>query len=266
MGRLDGKRVFITGASGGIGETIARRFAEQGATVILAARSLDKLEAIADDIRVRGGHALAVRMDQTVETMVEAAIETSVQAFGGIDALINNAAPLDLVVKQGMDGPVHGMSTEGFHSIMKGVLYGPFWCCKYALPHMMKGGTGSIINVSSIAAVTGVPAVPAYSAAKGGLSALTRSIAFDYGRFNIRCNAILLGTIGHERWSGMLDTPEKVETMKARHLTRLGVPDDVANAAIYLASDESEFVTGSHLSVEGGVLIKSRPETEVIRS
>lgn len=266
MGRLSGKRVFITGASGGIGEVIARRFAQQGASVALAARSLDKLEAIAADIRKQGGEALAVKMDQTSEAMVEDAIGLCASTFGGLDALINNAAPLDLVVKDGMDGPVHETTTEGFDAIMKGVLYGPFWCCKYALPHMMRGGNGSIVNVSSICAVVGVPAVPAYSAAKGGVSALTRSIAMDYGRFNIRCNAILLGTIGHERWSAMLDTPEKVDMIRARHLTRLGVPDDVANAAIYLASDEAEFITGTHLTVDGGVLVKSRPENEVVKA
>lgn len=265
MGRLEGKRAFITGASGGIGEEIARRFADQGAKVTLAARSLDRLEAIAADIRAKGGEAFAVHMDQTVEAKVEAAVAASAEAFGGLDILINNAAPLDLIVKQGMDGLVHEMQTEGFDAIMKGTLYGPFWCCKYALPHMIAAGKGAIVNISSIAAVTGVPRVPAYSAAKGGLSALTRAIAFDYGSFGIRCNAIMLGSIGHERWSAMLDTPEKVAAARARHVTRLGRPDDVANAAIYLACDESEFVTGSHLNVEGGVLIKSRPDTDVVR-
>ncbi len=129
---------------------------------------------------------------------------------------------------------------------------------------MIKAGAGSIVNISSIAAVTGLPMVPAYSAAKGGLSALTRQLAFDYGPHNIRANAIITGLIVHEGSKGQVDTPEKYKAYRVRHLTRLGVPDDIANAAIYLASDESEFVTGSHINVEGGVLVKSRPDAELI--
>jgi NAD(P)-dependent dehydrogenase (short-subunit alcohol dehydrogenase family) len=147
---------------------------------------------------------------------------------------------------------------------MKVTLYGPFWCCKYAIPHMMRAGAGSIVNISSIAAVTGLPMLPAYSAAKGGLSALTRQLAFDYGAHNIRANAIITGLIIHEGSQSQVDTPEKYQSYRVRHLTRLGVPDDIANAAIYLASDESEFVTGSHINVEGGVLVKSRPDVQLI--
>lgn len=264
MNRLVGKRVLVTGASGGIGEAIARRFAEEGASVALAARSLDKLEALADEIRVGGGDAIAVHMDHTDEAMVHDGIAAAVEEFGGLDGLVNNAAPIDSIVTDGLDGPIHELTADGFETIMKGTLYGPVWCCKHAVPHMLEAGAGSIINVTSQAAITGLPGVSAYTAAKGGLSSLTRSIAFDYGRFNIRCNAILLGTITHGRWAAFV-TPERRQALEARHLTRLGGPDDVAYAAIYLASDESEFVTGTHLTVDGGANIKSRPDTEVIR-
>jgi NAD(P)-dependent dehydrogenase (short-subunit alcohol dehydrogenase family) len=263
-GRLAGKRVLITGASGGIGQAISRRFAEEGASVALAGRTLESLETLAADICANGGEAVAVRMDHTDETMVQDGIAATVAAFGGLDVLINNAAPIESIVKEGLDAPVHQITTAGFDAILKGTLYGPMWCCKYAIPHMLEAGAGSIVNVTSQAAITGLPAVPAYTAAKGGLSALTRSIAFDYGRYNIRCNALLLGMIQHGRFALNPD-PVRQQAIQARHLTRLGRPDDVAYAAIYLAADESEFVTGSHITVDGGANIKSRPDTEIVR-
>ncbi len=261
--RLKNKVAFITGATSGIGAILAQRFAAQGAKVVLAARREDKGNAIVDLIRRAGGEAVFHRMDQSVESDVQASIEFAVRSFGGLNILVNNAGPVDLI-KTGTDRKAHELTTAAFDQIMRVTLYGPFWCCKYAIPHMIKAGAGSIVNISSIAAVTGMPLLPAYSAAKGGLSALTRQLAFDYGANNIRCNAIITGLIVHEGSQGQVDTPEKYKAYRVRHLTRLGVPDDIANAAIYLASDESEFVTGSHLNVDGGILVKSRPDTELI--
>ena len=261
--RLKDKVAFITGATSGIGAVMARRFAEQGARVVIAARREDKGREVVDSIRDAGGQAAFHRMDTAVEDEVRASIEFAVSTFGALHVLINNAGPVDLI-QSGADRRAHELSTDAFDRIVKVTLYGPFWCCKYALPHMIKAGGGSIVNISSIAAVTGMPMLPAYSAAKGGLSAMTRQLAFDYGQFNIRVNAIITGLIVHEGSKGQVDTPEKYKAYRVRHLTRLGVPDDIANAAIYLASDESEFVTGSHINVEGGVLVKSRPDAELI--
>jgi NAD(P)-dependent dehydrogenase (short-subunit alcohol dehydrogenase family) len=254
---------FITGATSGIGAVMAQRFAEQGACVVIAARREDKGEAIAGKIRDAGGKAAFRRMDIAREADVEAAIDFTARTFGALNVLVNNAGPVDLL-KSGADRRIHETETEAFDSIVKVTLYGPYWCCKHAIPHMIKAGAGSIVNISSIAAVTGMPMLPAYSAAKGALSALTRQIAFDYGAHKIRSNAIITGLIVHEGSQGQVDTPEKYQAYRARHLTRLGVPDDIANAAIYLASDESEFVTGSHINVEGGVLVKSRPDAVLI--
>jgi meso-butanediol dehydrogenase / (S,S)-butanediol dehydrogenase / diacetyl reductase len=262
-GRLAGKVAFITGATSGIGAIMARRFAEQGAAVVLAARREDKGEAIAAEIRSQGGRAAFHRMDQAREEDVRASIDFAAQTFGKLDVLVNNAGPVDLL-QSGTDRRVHELATEGWDKIVRVTMTGPFWCCKYAIPHMLAAGGGSIVNISSIAAVTGLPMVPAYSAAKGGLSALTRSIAFDYGADNIRANGIITGLIVHEGSQGQVDTPEKYRAYRSRHLTRLGVPDDISNAAIYLASDESGFVTGSHIDVEGGVLVKSRPDAILI--
>ena len=261
--RLEGKVAFITGATSGIGAVMARRFAAQGASVVIAARREDRGQAVVEDIRSAGGRAAFQRMDTAIEADVRASIEFAVSTFGKLDVLVNNAGPVDLI-QSGTDRRAHELSSEAFDRIVRVTLYGPFWCCKYALPHMIAAGGGSIINISSIAAVTGLPMLPAYSAAKGGLSALTRQLAFDYGQYRIRANAIVTGLIVHEGSQGQVDTPEKYQAYRARHLTRLGVPDDIANAAIYLASDESEFVTGSHINVEGGVLVKSRPDAELI--
>jgi NAD(P)-dependent dehydrogenase (short-subunit alcohol dehydrogenase family) len=261
--RLKDKVAFITGATSGIGAVMALRFAAQGAKVVLAARREDKGNAIVAEIRRQGGEACFHRMDQGVEADVKASIEFAARTYGALHILVNNAGPVDLI-QSGADRKAHELGTESFDQIMKVTLYGPFWCCKYAIPHMIKAGSGSIVNISSIAAVTGMPMLPAYSAAKGGLSALTRQLAFDYGANNIRANAIITGLIVHEGSRGQVDTPEKHRAYSARHLTRLGVPDDIAYAAIYLASDESEFVTGSHINVEGGVLVKSRPDAELI--
>jgi meso-butanediol dehydrogenase / (S,S)-butanediol dehydrogenase / diacetyl reductase len=262
--RLKNKVAFITGATSGIGAVLARRFAAQGARVVLAARRTDKGEAVAAEIRQAGGEAAFTRMDQSIEDEVRQAIEFAVRTFGRLNVLVNNAGPVDLI-QSGADRKAHELATNAFDQIVKVTLYGPFWCCKYALPHMIRAGGGAIVNISSIAAVTGLPTVPAYSAAKGALSALTRQLAFDYGADNIRVNAIITGLIVHEGSQGQVDSPEKYRAYRARHLTRLGVPDDIANAALYLASDESEFVTGSHINVEGGVLVKSRPDAELIK-
>jgi 3-oxoacyl-[acyl-carrier protein] reductase len=261
--RLANKVAFITGATSGIGAIMAQRFAAQGAKVVLAARRADKGAEVVAAIRAQGGEAAFAKMDQAQERDVRTAIDFAVQTFGKLDILVNNAGPVDLI-SSGADRRVHELDSAVFDQIMKVSIYGPFWCCKYAIPHMIKNGKGSIVNISSIAAVTGLPMVAAYTASKGGLSALTRQIAFDYGANNIRCNAIITGYIQHEGSQGQVDTPAKHAAYKSRHLTRLGVPDDIANAAIYLASDESDFVTGSSIDVEGGVLVKSRPDAVLI--
>ncbi|MET0987612.1 MAG: SDR family NAD(P)-dependent oxidoreductase [Steroidobacteraceae bacterium] len=255
--RLAGKVALVTGASRGIGAAIARGFAKQGASVVLCARNRERGEEAAAFIRSEGGTAIFCPTDVAEEEQVRSVVDATIREFGRIDVLVNNAGPVDLLLS-GTDRPMHLITTQQFDAVLRVALHGPAWCCKYTLPHMMQQRSGSIINISSVAARVGLPSVPAYSAGKGGLSALTRQLAFDYGTYGIRVNAILVGMIIHEGSAAAVANPTVLESHRKRHLTRLGEPEDVVNAAVYLGSDESVFVTGTHLTVDGGALIKSR--------
>lgn len=255
--RLEGKVAFITGATSGIGAVMARLFAAEGARLMLASRRQSLGESLVAGIKADRGEAAFQPMDVAIEDDVEQAIKRTVDEYGAIDIVVNNAGPMDLLMS-GSDAQVHETREDGFDAILRVGLYGPMWCCKHALPHMMRAGRGSIVNISSVSSVVGLPRLAAYSAAKGGLNALTRQMAVDYGASGIRANAIIVGFIEHETTAGMVDTPEKHAAFRNRILTRLGRPEDVAHAAIYLASDESIFLTGSQLAVDGGVQIKSR--------
>jgi len=257
--RLQGKVALVTGSTRGIGEEIAYRFAEEGAKVVVTGRDVDRGGRVAQKIQASGGAAVYLAADLSRESDVERLVAGTVQAFGGLNILVNNAAPTSLIAASS-DKCMADHTTEEFDAIVKVALYGTFWCCKYAIPHLLLAGGGSIINVSSIASIRGFACVPAYSASKGGMNALTRQIATDYGTRGIRANTIIVGVIIHELTAGMVATPELKAAVDSLHLTpRPGECADVANLAVYLGSDESTFMTACELMMEGGAMMKGVP-------
>jgi NAD(P)-dependent dehydrogenase (short-subunit alcohol dehydrogenase family) len=174
-------------------------------------------------------------------------VETAAEALGGLTVLVNNAVASSV----GGDGPVTDVDPEAWERILRVNLGGPALLCRAAIPEMRRAGHGSIINISSRAAERGTPGLAAYTASKGGLNALTRSIAVDYGADGIRCNTVQPGYVLHERRDADLD-PARRERLEGMVLGSLGTADDVAMAVVYLASQESAHVTGINLPVDGG--------------
>lgn len=257
--RLENKVALITGSTRGIGEDMARRYAAEGAKVVVTGRDTECGNAVVRRICADGGQAHYVQADVGKETDVERLVAESVKTFGGLDVLINNAAPTSLIAASS-DKLMADHTTDEFDAIVKASLYGTFWCCKYSIPYFLKAGGGSIINISSIASIRGFACVPSYAASKGGMNALTRQIATDYGRYSVRANTIIVGVIIHELTAGMVSTPELKQAVYGLHLTpRPGECADVSNIAIYLGSDESKFMTAGEILIDGGAMIKGVP-------
>jgi NAD(P)-dependent dehydrogenase (short-subunit alcohol dehydrogenase family) len=245
-GRLSGEVALVTGSTAGIGKAIARLFAAEGACVVVAGRDADRGEAVVKDIRNGPDNAIFVAGDLADPDTPERLVSAAVNTFGSLTVLVNNA-----VTTEARDGPVIRVSDEDWGRILAVDLIAPARLCKHAIPAMVDAGHGSIVNISSRAGQRGSPGYAAYAAAKGGLDALTRSVAVDHAKDNIRCNTVSPGYILNERRDADLDD-DKRQRLEAMHLTRLGQPLDVAYAALYLASRESEFVTGILLPVDGG--------------
>jgi NAD(P)-dependent dehydrogenase (short-subunit alcohol dehydrogenase family) len=246
--RLEGKVALVSGSTRGIGRSIAQMFAAEGAKVAVTGRTVERGQKVVNLITDEGGEAEFFPLDVTQEQSVADTVDAVVARFGSLTTLVNNAAP---TVEVGTNiKPLREVSTEEWNLIMTSALTGNvFWASKYAIPHLIAAGGGSIINISSGQSVLGMPGFSAYAAAKGGMNSLTRSIAAEEAEHGIRCNTILVGRVVAKGDIGAGITPG--------HLTRLGVPNDIAYAATYLASDEAAFVTGSMLSADGGFTINA---------
>ena len=249
-GRLHGKVAFITGATGGIGEVAARRFAGEGALVALAGRRKDEGERIAAEIRAAGGEARFVRTDVTEDESVAAALEETVRVFGRLDVLYNNAGG-----SSADDGPVTQTPAEVFWKTMRLDLFGTWLCCHHGIPHLVRSGGGSVINTSSIMGAMGVPNRDAYSASKGAVISLTRSMAVEYAADKVRVNVLVPGAVATERVLAFFAREPHLEKQRDAYLLGMSEPEDVANAALFLASDESRRTTGQMICVDSGILI-----------
>jgi NAD(P)-dependent dehydrogenase (short-subunit alcohol dehydrogenase family) len=250
MGRLDGKIAIITGAASGIGQATARRVAAEGARTVVADLNGAGASHVADAISAAGGEAIAVTADLGDIESVRAMVEAAVTAYGGLDILHNNAAATGLAATQ--DLPVSAADPAVWDTTMRVNLRGALVAIQAAVPHMIARGGGSVINTASGAGLAGDLGHPAYGASKAALVSLTRYVATEFGKQGIRCNAVSPGFIVIPGKPGR----EAVAATMLRHsLTpRLGTPDDVAALAVFLASDESAFITGQDICVDGGML------------
>jgi NAD(P)-dependent dehydrogenase (short-subunit alcohol dehydrogenase family) len=251
---MEGKVAIVTGSTRGIGRATATRFAREGARVVVCGRSEDAGREVEEEIRAAGGEATYVRTDLANEDDVVAMVRAAVDRFGGLTTLVNNAAPTELMGPGRLDRRVTELENDAWDAIMLVALKAVIWSCKHAIPAMAASGGGAIVNISSAASILGTPGLDTYTAAKGALNALTRSLAVEYAPDNIRANCIVSGMVltSEGAWK-MMEDPVIGGATKAMHLTRLGMPDDIANAALFLASDESAFVTGAVIPVDGGV-------------
>ncbi len=248
--RIAKKVAIITGAAGGMGQAAAELFAQEGASVVVTDVNVVAGEETVKSIRNAGGKALFVKANVANEDEVKAMVETAIGTFGRVDILYNNAGimPTD-------DGSVTDISEAVWDRVLDVNLKSAFLCSKYVVPHMVKQGQGSIVNIASFVAFMGCT-VPqdAYTTSKGGLLALTKSLAVQYGRHNIRCNAICPGPIETPLLRALWTDEDARNTRLHRiPLGRFGEARDIIYMALYLASDESAWTTGAWLMVDGGI-------------
>jgi meso-butanediol dehydrogenase/(S,S)-butanediol dehydrogenase/diacetyl reductase len=240
--------VIVTGSGSGIGEVTVKRFAAEGASVVVADRNGDKARAVAAAIEASGGRALATETDVSEGVQVDAMAAAVEQAFGRVDVLVNNAAIAEA------DGLLVTDEEAWDHEVAVD-LKSAFLCTKRVLPGMIERRAGAIVNVASVNGLAFF-GLEAYSASKAGMISLTRSAAVRYGSYGIRVNAVAPGSIRTPIWEQFLEEDPGVfeRLVKWYPLGRIGEPDDVANAVLFLASDEAAWITGTVLTVDGGLL------------
>lgn len=247
-GRLEGEVAVVTGSTSGLGRATARRFAAEGAQVVVTGRHVGRGRAVVEEITRLGGEADFVAADLSDEGGCRHLVEAAVDRFGSVTVLVNNAVAPEAITE---DRAVTDLSAATLDRLLRVNLMAPALMCKHAIPKMLVVGHGSIVNIGATSGAMGTGGLTGYSASKGGLAALSRVIAADYGRLGIRCNTIQSGYIIHE---GREPNPsaERVAALKARQLTRLATADDIVHAILFLASREADVITGVTLPVDGG--------------
>ncbi len=248
MFQLTNKIALITGGSRGLGRAIALAYADAGADVAVASRSLDDLNQVAELIRAKGRRALAIEVEVGESESVKRMIDTAAKEFGRIDILVNSAGV-------GWAERVDAMSDGTFDWIVKTNLYGTFYACREALRVMMPQKSGCIINISSVSGAKAVSGLGAYAATKGGVIMLTKTLALENTKHNIRVNAIAPGYIRTDMNAALLDDPEAgPKLLRLIPMRRAGQPEEIGGLAIYLASDEASYVTGETFFLSGGMM------------
>ena len=247
MGKLDNKVAIITGGNAGVGKEIAKLFASEGAKVVISARRQQVLEEAAKEIEAAGGTVLCVPTDISKVDDVKNLVSKTVETFGQLDILINNAG----ITK---DGLLMAMSEADFDNVIDTNLKGCFQMIRFASRRMMKQRYGRIINVSSVSGVAGNAGQANYSASKAGIIGLTKSAAKELASRGITCNAIAPGFVKTEM-TDVLSDEVKENAKKQIPLGRFAEPEDIANAAVFLASDKASYITGQVLLVDGGMVM-----------
>lgn len=254
IGKLDGGVAIVTGGGGAIGGASSRLLASEGAAVLVADANLAGAQAVASDIAAAGGTAKPFQLDVSDPAQAEAAVAAAVDAFGGLSVLVNVAAAVT------PDAPVDKLPLEEWNQAFAVNLTGPFLMAKYAIPHMRKRGGGAIVNMASQLGTIGVPNRSAYCTTKAGLIHLTTILAAEVAADNIRVNSISPGVIETPRTRRRFDTAEEFHEARGylHMLGRVGQPEEVAKAVLFLASDDASFTTATDLLVDGGYIYLKR--------
>jgi NAD(P)-dependent dehydrogenase (short-subunit alcohol dehydrogenase family) len=248
MGNLDGKVALVTGAGSGIGRFTALAFAREGARVVVSDIVVEGGEETVKQIKEVGGEAFFIRTDVSKAADVEAMVNKAVETYGRLDCAANNA---------GINGPIvttTDCTEEDWDRVVGIDLKGVWLCMKYEIPQMLKHGSGAIVNTSSMAGIVGFPAQPPYVASKHGVLGITKTTALEYGTQGIRVNAVCPGVVHTSMVDSLLDSiPDVIDSLnKLAPIGRIGQPEEIAEAIVWLCSDAASFVTGHALAVDGG--------------
>lgn len=251
MGRIEGKACIVTGAGSGIGKAIAERFAEEGGKVVCVDLNEQTVAATVEGIEQAGGTAMAVAADVSDPQQVDGFVARCFERYGRLDVLVNNAGV-------NIPGVLHEVSDQVIDKTLNVNVKGAIYGCRSAIPHMLQQGKGSIINMSSVNGLVSEPFLAVYSASKGAVVMLTRGVALDYAKQGIRCNAICPGWVDtpiNYAHAEMLGGLEKVYASidSFQPIGRPGEPREIAHLALFLASDEASFITGSIIAADGGM-------------